>query len=340
MKIGILGIGGIGGLIGAHLELGQHDVTLMDLWPTNVDLIKTNGLKVTSPGRQFTVKPKILHLSELSTIYTNFDCVFMAVKSYDTLWATTFIKPYLAINGFIVSAQNSINEDAIASIVGWSKIIGCVVTLSAAMYKPAQVIRTSDYDKHAFTLGEPDGSETRRLKNMCNTMSDVGISKITTNLLGERWSKLAINCMSNALAGITGLKSAELRENSKTRRVMIQISAEVVNVATTLGVPLETISGASPQTFIEALNNKNTMVKLDKILIESGSKIGTGRPSLAQDLMKSRRTEIDHLNGYVSQKGKELGVPTPINDEIVKIAKLVETKQITSKLSNINKIVS
>ena len=158
MKIAVLGVGAIGGTIGGYLARAGREVTLIDTWPANIEHIKADGLTVTPQEDEFTVHPTALHLGEVSAAQQSFDAVFLSVKSYDTTWATTFIEPYLAPGGFIVSAQNSINEDAIADVVGWSRLIGCVVTLGAGMYEPGHVQRTSVAERHSFTAGRAQRS--------------------------------------------------------------------------------------------------------------------------------------------------------------------------------------
>ena len=156
MKIGVLGVGAIGGIIGGYLARANHDVTLIDQWPANVEHIKANGITVTTFDQgPFTAQADALHLGEVAAARPSFDVVVLSVKSYDTLWAAKFIEPYLAPGGYIMSAQNSINEDAIASVVGWPRVTGCVVTLGAAMYEPGRPERTSASDRPAFALGEP-----------------------------------------------------------------------------------------------------------------------------------------------------------------------------------------
>ena len=146
MKIGILGVGAIGGVISGYLARAKHDITLIDLWPENVDHINNKGLKITPFEEEFIVKPRAIHMGELSRIRPKFDIVILSLKSYDTAWASKFIEPHIAPGGFVVSAQNSINEDTIASVIGWPKVVGCVVTLGAGMYSAGHVERTSSID--------------------------------------------------------------------------------------------------------------------------------------------------------------------------------------------------
>ena len=338
MRLGVFGVGGIGGVIGGYTARAGRDVTLIDLWPENIDYIKSNGISVTAQDESFTARATALHLGEVSAARPSFDAVILSVKSYDTSWASMFIEPYLATGGFIVSAQNSINEDAIADVVGWSRVVGCVVTLSAAMYEPGRTERTSPPGRPALTLGEPSGLVTPRLERITEVLDAVGTAKTTTNLWGERWSKLATNCMSNAVAGITGLKSAEIREEPATRRLSIAIAGELLEVASAVGVSVEPINGIPTDLFREAPDDGARMEELELRLLEVGKGRGTGRPSLAQDVMKGRKTEVDELNGYVVRRGGEVGMPTPVNEAVVALTKKVESGELEPSLANLDHI--
>lgn len=333
--IAVMGVGAIGGIIGGYLTRAGRDVTLIDAWPANIEQIKSHGLTITAQQEKFVTQPTALHIGEVSAIESQFDLVFLCVKSYDTQWTTKFIQPYLATNGFIISAQNSINEDSIASMVGWPRVMGLVITLGAAMYEPGHAERTSSVTRLAFKPGEPSGIITDRAMNLSKILEDVGRSQPTTNLWGERWAKLATNSMSNALAAITGLKSAELRQEPSVRSVQIRIAGELVKVATTLGIVVEPIGGVSAQMFQAALTNNVNLKEIECKMLESANDVGTGRPSLAQDMIKGRKTEVDYLNGYVVKKGIELGVPTPVNESVVTLTKRIETNELEPSISNL-----
>ena len=335
MKIGILGVGAIGGVISGYLARAGHNITLIDIWPENVDCINETGLKISSFEEEFIVNPRALHMGELSRIRPEFDIVILSLKSYDTAWASKFIEPHIAPGGFVVSAQNSINEDSIASVLGWSKVIGCVVTLGAGMYTPGHVERTSSIERPAFTIGEPSGLISKRLEHLSEIMGAGGITKTTTNLWGERWAKLATNSMSNALAGLTGFKSAELRLNPEIRALSIEIAAELVNVGNALGVEIEKIGMVPANLFPQALENNEIKKTIEELMIESSKTIGTGIPSLAQDLLKGKSTEIAYLNGYIVNKGKEVNIPTPVNQSIVELTLEIENGSIQPSIANV-----
>lgn len=336
MNIAVLGVGAIGGVIGGCLANNNYHPTLIDLWPENIEHIKTNGITITGIGEEFTANAQALHLGEVSSARQLFDMVIISVKSYDTAWTTKFIQPYIAPKGFIVSAQNGINEDEIASIVGWNNVIGCIVTIGAGMYNPGHVHRTSPSDTPSFILGEPSGIISPRLETTCAIFNNIGPSKKTTNLLGERWSKLTQNCMVNALSGITGLSSSEVRRNSDSSTILIDLAIEIIHVVNALGVEMEQVNGITTKTWVESKNNTEIRNNLKTALVKSAQKtFGEGRPSLSQDLTKGRKIEIDSLNGYVVRKAKKTGLPVPLNNAIIKVSKLVEAGDLKPSVLNL-----
>src|SRR5258708_4390922 len=132
-RIASVGAGALGGCVGGTLAPLGHDVTLIDPWPENVETIRSRGLELDgmTPEERFTVKKaKILHLTEVQALgRTPIDVAMVAMKSYDTAWATHLIAPYLSPQGFIVSLQNCMNEETIAGIVGWGRVVGVVASL-------------------------------------------------------------------------------------------------------------------------------------------------------------------------------------------------------------------
>ena len=87
-RIGIIGAGAIGCVVGGLLARAGHDVTLVDAWPEHVEQIKTAGLRLSGSCGEHLVSVPALHLHELATVREPFEMVFVAVKSYDTEWAT------------------------------------------------------------------------------------------------------------------------------------------------------------------------------------------------------------------------------------------------------------
>ena len=335
-RIAVLGVGAIGGIIGGYLTREGHDVTLIDQWAQNVEAIREKGLTVSTQEGDFTIKANAVHLGEVCNIAEPFDLVFLAMKSYDTEWATHFILPHLAGNGVLVSAQNGINDERIGPIAGWSRILGCVITLGAGMYDPANPMRTSVADRLAFTIGEPSGVLSGRAHAISDMLSAVGPTKVTPNLWGQRWAKLATNSMANPICALTGLSSAASRETPGVVDVTISIGAEVVRVGSALGVDVEPINNVPAQLYVDATEDATALEDLKSQLAEGASQLGAGRPSMLQDVIKGRRTEIEHLDGYVARRGREVGVATPACDRITELLQRVERGELQSEADNIH----
>jgi 2-dehydropantoate 2-reductase len=333
-KLAVLGVGAIGSNIGAYLTRAGRDITLIDMWPAHVEEMKRGGLKVTAQDEEFTVKVTAVHLADVCSLRDQFDAVFLSVKSYDSVWATKFIEPYLKPAGVLIPAQNSINEDWVAPVVGYTRTVGCVVTLGAGLYEPGHVLRSSLPSRPTFALGELNGMVTSRLQELVMMLAPVGPSRATANLWGERWAKLTVNCMANAIAGITGMNGAEMRANAEVFPITVKIAVEALSVAEVLGVQVEPVGGIPARAYLDAARG----VGLDELRtkwVERGRILGAGRPSLLQDIMKGRRTEVDYLNGYVARKGREVGVRTPMNEAIVEVVKRMEAGELKQGPANL-----
>jgi 2-dehydropantoate 2-reductase len=317
-RIGIIGAGAIGCVVGGLLSRAGRDVTLIDQWPEHVETMRTQGLRLSGTCGDHTVKVKALHLHEAQGIGEPFDAIFVAVKSYDTEWATALGVAYLKRpDGVVVDFQNGINDERVAAVAGRERTLGCVITIGAGMYEPAHAMRT-DSGSLGFKIGELDGKNTPRARELAELLSAVAGSKVTTNLFGERWSKLALNCMANPVAGLSGLGTAEVRTEPGPRRIAVHLSAEVVKVGRAAGHEVEPIFHIAAQRFVDAAEGRGLAEVEADISRDATSRAG-GRPSLLQDVMRRRRTEIDDLNGYVVAQGRRLGVKTPFNERIVEL---------------------
>ena len=314
-RIGIIGAGAIGSVVGGFLTKAGRDVTLIDQWPEHIETIRAKGLRLSGTPGDFVVPVRAIHIHELQSVREPFDAVFIAVKSYDTEWATAMALNYLTPDGVVVDFQNGINDERVAAVAGAHRTLGCVITISAGMYEPGHALRT-DTAELGFKIGEHDGKETPRAKELAEIMSGVAGTKVTTNLFGERWSKLAINCMANPLAGLTGLGSLQVRTDPQISSVGVHVGAEAIVVGRAVGHEVEPIYGIAAQRYVDAYNGTGLAPLLDDIA-EMAKKRGGGEPSLLQDVRKKRRTEIDYLNGYVCEQGKRRGVKTPYNDAVV-----------------------
>ncbi|MBL25344.1 MAG: 2-dehydropantoate 2-reductase [Rhodospirillaceae bacterium] len=333
-KIAIVGAGAVGSKVGGHMLANGEDVTFIDGWPDHVEKINKDGLYMTgnTPEEEMTVQGRALHLTDVQELAKEdpIDIAFVSMKSYDTEWATQLIKPYLAPDGFIVSLQNCMNEEFIAAIVGWGKVMGTIAAkISVQMPGPGHVHRNGPImgNSHTvFRVGEPHGRITPRAEEVAQLCGYCDSYLVTTNLWGERWTKLVMNSSSNPMAAASGLSSTAISEDADLRKVKIHLAAEAIEVGRAAGFNLEKLHGIDCGQWTKALDgDKAAYAEIEEDYIEMGKKGNPdGRPSMGQDMQKGRRTEIDFMNGLVCMKAREFGLKTPVNDGIVEAAKMVE----------------
>ena len=334
-RIAIVGAGALGGYVGGTLAHHGHNVTLIDPWPEHVETVRRHGLELdgVTPEERFTAKPKILHITEVQGLArTPVDIAMVAVKSYDTLWATALIAPYLSERGFVVSLQNCMNEETIAGVVGWGRTVGAVASLiSVDLYEPGRIRRTiaKGGDKYTiFRIGEPHGRITPRIEELVQWFRAIDSAKTTANLWGERWSKLVQNAMGNGVTAATGLTSGDCLRDPKIRRFQIGLAAEAIRVGQALGYALEKVRGIMPEDYVRAAEgDEDALRELEVVLVPTQSSNPRGdiqRPSMAQDILKGRRTEIDAMNGYIARQGAQVGVRAPSHARLAEIVTRIE----------------
>lgn len=349
-SIAVLGAGGIGGSIGAYLTREGHDVTLVDQWAEHIQAMKHEGLTFTDVNQEFTVPVKALHLSEVSGLRRQFDIIFLSVKSYDTRWSVHLIEPHLKPSGFILPAMNCLPDETVAQIVGYNRTVGCVTTISAGVYDPGHIVRTDPTTTHAFTIGELSGIITPRVSEVVDALQVVGPSDATRNIWGARWSKLVWNCMGNALSGLLGPKAADLTREQRDLGDLVRIATgrEAVRVAQRVGIALEPIQAIPPEELAEAATQDE--IRALKAGLERAREerrlspeqarglSAPGRPSLLQDVIKGRRTEVDYLNGHIVSVGREVGVPTPMNAAILDLTYRLEAGEVEPGPDNLKRL--
>jgi 2-dehydropantoate 2-reductase len=268
----------------------------------------------------------VQHLSKEAPV----DIAFVCMKSYDTAWATMLIKPYLAPGGFVVSLQNCMNEAVVAEVVGWGRTLGCIASrILVELRAPGHVHRNAGKagaGHTVFRTGEVHGRVTPRTEEVRRLVAHADSAKVTANLWGERWSKLVANSMYNGLSAGTGLPSGEVVQRETLRRFSIRLGSEAIRVGQAQGYDLEEIFHIAPELIARAGEGDAAALKEVEAKLLAGHKgvAAEQRPSMAQDMLKGRRTEIDFLNGFVVARGKETDIATPANAALTEIVGKVE----------------
>jgi 2-dehydropantoate 2-reductase len=341
-RIAIVGAGAVGGYIGAKLAQAGHDVRLIDGWVAHITKIRQHGLTVVEPGATTQVQIEALHLCDVqSLIRAPIDIALICTKSYDTAWAVTMVAPYLSASGCVVSVQNSLNEEEIAAVVGWERTLGCIAsTISVAAPCAGEVVRVrtpGGADYTVFRVGEVHGRRTPRAERITELLGAVDSAKVTTNLWGERWSKLVTNSMHHGILGATGISDHDLMRDPSTRGLAVRCAAEAIAVAHALGHPLEPILRMRPALWLSAAaGDAAACSELDagwERWMQRSKEPHYG--SIGQDLDKGRRTEIDYVCGQVVAKGATAGIATPTQSALLALVKRVERGELARRMQNI-----
>ena len=341
-KIGIMGCGALGSYATAFLAKEGEDVTLIDMWPEHVETMRKDGLRASGSQGDFTVPVNALHLTDAQGITDLFDYAFISMKSYDTEWATHFIKRYVKPEGFFISLQNCWNDPVIGEIVGSDRELGCIAShIEVALWEPGHVIRGGapgrDHGYTVFRIGEQDGTITPRSELIASKMDYIDAAYATDNLWGERWGKLCQNGMGNAISAMSTLGSQEMAEDPRLRLIRIHLAKEGAQVGLAQGLNVVDINGQPAKMWSDA-DKGDVFEELDDYMSTRGGRVNW-LASMAQDIKKGRRSETNLMNGLICSKGREAGVETPFHDAIVEIMKGIDDKSIAPDPSIVDKLL-
>ncbi len=337
-KIAIVGAGAVGGYAGAHMVQAGEDVTFIDPWPEHVEHIRKHGLRVTHARdvEDFGSGARAARHGRAEACKGGAgDIAFVCMKSYDTAWATTLIRQYLAPDGYVVSLQNCMNEETIAGIVGWGKTLGCIASsITVNLPEPGHIHRGAGKGGAAHTVfraGEVHGRITQRAEEICRLVGYADSAKVTGNLWGERWSKLVANAMGNELSACTGLPGGEMLQSEPIRRFSTRLGSEAIRVGQAHGYQLEEILHLAPETIACAGEGDEAAMRAcdEQRFKDARQTSSEQRPSMGQDMQKGRRTEIEFLNGFVVREGEKVGLSCSANAVLTDIVKRVERNELS-----------
>ncbi len=306
MRFLVWGAGAIGGTIGAHLVRAGHDVTFVDRQQDHLAAIRSTGLRITGPLAEFAVRAPAVTPNDLSGV---FEHVVLAVKAQDTEAATRALAPHLGADGYVVSAQNGLNELVIKAIVGERRTMGCFVNFGADYIEPG-VIQYAG--RGAVVVGEIDGSVTARVQALHSALLDFEPGAIaTTNIWGYLWGKLAYGSQLFATA-LTNDSIADALAAPSDRAVYIELAREVMRVARARGVTPEAFNGFDPGAFAPDADRARSERSLDEMVAFNRRSAKTHSGIWRDIAVRKRRTEVDSQIGLVAAMGSEAGVATPL----------------------------
>lgn len=295
MKTAVMGAGAVGCYYGGMLARAGNEVTLIGR-PQHVAAVRRDGLLMDT--QSFKAHVPIQASTDASGI-KGAKLVLCCVKSTDTARAAAEMAPHLAADAVILTLQNGVDNAERLQALLQREVIPTVVYVATEMAGPGQV---KHHGRGELVIGE-SASSAELVKLFAAAEVPVDIS---ANIMGALWAKLILNCAYNALSAITQLPYGRLVQGEGVEDVMRAVVQECLDVAQAAGVTV-------PGDMWEAVQ------KIARTM-------PTQLSSTAQDLARRKRSEIDHLNGYVLAKGKALGIPTPVNRTLHTLVKLLESR--------------
>jgi len=319
MRIAMMGAGAIGGITGAMMASGGEDITLVDTYEAHVDKINSDGIEITGELGEHLVR---IPASLPADLEGKFDLVFLVVKGIDTDDALSMLEPHMHDSTPVVSLQNGINEEDIAGVIGEERTVGASTHFGATFEAPGHLNKTTH---GGFIVGELDGRVTDRVTEIGRLLSLVESTEVTDNIWGHLWSKLLINVCTNSFGALTGEKFGVFATREVGKKALSALYTESYDVAVKQGIELVKLVGVLDPEFM-LVRGEEDRQRVEPVLdyMARPDQFGNMYSSMLQDMDRGRRTEVDHLNGYIVSKGAEIGMPTPVNEAIVEMVKEVE----------------
>jgi 2-dehydropantoate 2-reductase len=295
MNIAVMGAGAVGCYYGGMLARAGHSVVLIGR-PTHVEAIRRNGLLMDT--QSFTATVPIQASTEASAVQ-GADIVLCCIKSPDTEIAGSAMAPYLSPDAWVLSLQNGVDNAARLQAVLQQTVVPAVVYVATEMPAPGQV---KHHGRGELVIGL--SAFSHQLVTLF-AAADVPV-QVSDHVTGALWAKLILNCAYNALSAITQMPYGLLVQGEGVDAVMHDIVDECLAVASADGVTV-------PGDIREAVRH---------IARTMPSQLS----STAQDMARHKRSEIDHLNGYVIRRGALLGIATPVNRVLHSLVRLLESR--------------
>jgi len=306
-KVAVVGAGAVGSFYGAMLARAGHPVVLIGR-RAHVDAIHRDGLRLEMAGRSETIP---IDASSDIGAAGGANLVLVSVKSSDTEAVARELAPVLARDAVVVSLQNGVeNADVIARHVD-ATVVPAVVYVATAMPAPG-VVR--HHGRGDLVVGPRtraaagDAALGERLAALVAFFATAGVAvRVSVDVVAELWSKLMVNCAYNAISALAQASYGEMVELAPIRELQRTIVGEVVAVAAASGVELPLAAAVAA---------------MERIAPAMPAQLS----STAQDVARRKPSEIDHLNGFVVRRGRELGIATPANQALHALVKLVESR--------------
>ena len=330
MRTAIYGAGSLGTILGAYINKAGVPIELINRNKAHVEALNSSGAKVVGTV-EFTQNVTAYTPDQMSGQY---DVLFLMTKQQNTKEVVRMLKEFLAPDGVLVTFQNGLPEMQIAEVLGEERVLGCTVAWGATMISPGVCELTSEPDALSFSLGSVSSRKSHHFETVKELLEKMGTVDVEENFIGTRWSKLLINAAFSGMSAVLGCTFGEAAGNKESRRVVQALIKECIDVCAKGGIKIEPVQG---KDIVKLLDYKGALKKaisffIIPIAIRKHAKL---KASMLQDLEKGKLTEVDAINGAVSDFGRKVGCPTPMNDKVVEIIHRIEKGQLKPCMQNL-----
>jgi len=334
--ITVCGAGAIGGITGAALTRGGHDVLLVDRDAAHVDAINRDGLTVERDGVSSTTPMRAVTPERLGA---DLALVLLAVKSHHTADALAVLAPRLAPGGTIVSLQNGLSEEPIAKAVGAERTVGCLVNWAADWAAPGRILHGGH---GAFVLGELDGRVTPRVRELARLLSCVEETPVTDNIWGYKWAKLIYGVLLFGTAVVDAHVYEVVERSDGVKRALAGLVAEGLAVADKAGVRVEPFDEFDPAWYRAAAAGDRAARDRAMAAIAAHYRRHTKtKTGIWRDLaVRKRKTEVDGQLGVLVRKGEAAGVAMPLTRRLMELIRNLEDGRRVMDWRNLDPLVA
>ncbi|OJZ76050.1 hypothetical protein BRW65_00955 [Mycobacterium paraffinicum] len=326
-SVWVVGIGGIGATLAGRLARGGG-VLLVDGWEENVAAIRDRGLAVEYADETVVVPAPVVALDRLAGAGLPAPrVVILAVKSYQTADTVKILEPLIGSDTQVVSAQNGLNEDTIADLIGVERTVGAICLFDGQLVAPGRARqRRTDGKMVIGDLGGGDGQRRQVLHDVAQRLRTAVAVEVSDNIYGELWTKVIRNGMINGVCALAGADVGTAVGDDDMLSIIVALGVEGVGVARALGVTLieADLYGASVTDFERGFDDPGSYERAAAKVRAEYLRFAKVIPSMAQDVAKGRPTEIDFLNGVVVAKGAALGLETRVSAALIEAVKRIE----------------
>lgn len=312
-RVLLVGAGGIGGVVGSLVAGGEAELSVVTTNRAIAQVLGQRGFRLRGDDAGRGGRPDAVLSAPPDT--HDYDWVLLAVQPPQVEVAARAALGALAPHGQLVCFQNGLCEERLARFAGPERVVGGVVAWGASMLEPGVYERTS---AGGFSLGVLPGGDDSRLFELSRVLEVVGPVTITHNLIGVRWSKLAINCAVSTLGTLAGERLGAILRLRFVRRLALEIVSEVVQVAQAEGVRLEKVAGTVDLTWLSLSDDERARASVSlatkhTLMLAVGARYRRMRSSMLAALERGREPAVDFLNGEVVERAARHGIAVPVN---------------------------